>query len=185
MHRQKRELRMIFKYIHTPWANVMGIYPQAPARRRPLYNGVTSSLRSGLAHNYYQCRNEERDRRLEVVKNPNYIGCALVEYERQTSMHRQKQEVRTILNDNPTLWANVMGILPQAPAHRRPLENEGKSSIRSDVCRDDERDRRLEVVKIKTALSYGAGGYTFFFAFQQYSYDRFLLLRDACHRRHL
>ena len=67
-------------------------------------------------------------------------------------------EAMIILLNKPTLWANVFEIFSQAPAHRRPLDNGG----------NEERDRRLEVGKLLTALSYCVVGGSFTFAVFQH-----------------
>ena len=45
------------------------------------------------------------------------IGWAWVVCEGQTSMHRHTGEVRKINSNKGTLWANVLGIFSEAPAH--------------------------------------------------------------------
>ena len=51
--------------------------------------------------------------------------------DRQTDL--QTGEVRIILLNKPTLWANVLAIFSQAPAHRRPLDN-GETSFSAIIC---------------------------------------------------
>ena len=73
-----------------------------------------------------------------------------------------------------TLWANVLGIFSRAPGHRRPLDEGG----------NEERDRRLEVVKLLTALSYCVGG-SFNVPCSNLVLGSLSLLSDECQRRNL
>ena len=66
------------------------------------------------------------------------------------------------LFDNPMLWASVLGFFSQAPAQRRPLDSERRrrfaptSALHYWKCGNEERGRRLEVVKLLTACVGGS-----------------------------
>ena len=73
-----------------------------------------------------------------------------------------REEITTLLNKS-TLWTNVLGIFSQAPAHRRPLETERLRRFPPNFAphylkgSNEERGRRLQAVKLLTALSYDGG----------------------------
>ena len=75
-------------------------------------------------------------------------------------VHTHVHTREVIILNKATLWTNVLGIFSQAPAHRRPLVTERLRRFAPTSAPhyykggNEERDRRLQVVKLLTAFSY-------------------------------